>query len=333
VRSDTANRAFLALAALALMAYVVAGMGACVLFALVAYHLALDGVDALAQTPGLSFALVFLALTGAGAVRGFWSFRNQLNATEALTDSVRRRRRRAPDGLVATAARVGLRRLDVVDAPEVCSFTYGLLAPRVATTRGLLEALSASEVEAVLAHERYHVRSLDPLKVLLARTLPAAFFYLPLLQEFRRRYVAARELAADRQALEACGPTALAGALYKTVRAPAWADLRTAAAIGGAELLDLRVAQLETGQEPSLGPVPGTTLVLSAVGAGLLLASLGFALAGREGSWVPMPHAMATPAIGIAGSIACASLWVWVGWRIARRIWRWAMVPLDTQDS
>ena len=32
---------------------------------------------------------------------------------------------------------------------------------------------------AVLEHERYHVRNLDPLKVMLARGVPAMFFYLP----------------------------------------------------------------------------------------------------------------------------------------------------------
>lgn len=54
------------------------------------------------------------------------------------------------------------------------SFAYGAFTPRVAVSRGLYEAASQQELDAVLAHERYHIRNLDPLKVLLARALPAA---------------------------------------------------------------------------------------------------------------------------------------------------------------
>jgi hypothetical protein len=60
-------------------------------------------------------------------------------------------------------------------------------------------------------------------------------------------------LAADRRAVRACGRDPLVGALLKVVRGPAWGELQAAAALGGSELLDLRVAQLESGSEPKLG--------------------------------------------------------------------------------
>jgi len=41
--------------------------------------------------------------------------------------------------------------------------------------------VSPAELDAVLEHEHYHVRNRDPLKLVLARALPAAFFYLPVL--------------------------------------------------------------------------------------------------------------------------------------------------------
>jgi Zn-dependent protease with chaperone function len=323
VISDTANRAFLGLAALALLAYTLAGIGACALLAFVAYRVAVDGMHAL-STGGLplALALAFLALTGAGALRGLWSLRCQLNATEALADSVRAGRRPSDGRIDPIAARVGIRRLDIVDAGEPFSFTYGSFFPRVATSRGLLDALSPGELEAVLQHERYHVKYLDPFKVLLARAISAAFFYLPILRDLRRRYVAARELAADRRAVKACGTRALAGALAKVVGSPAWADLRTAAAIGDPDLLDVRITQLETGREPPLDPVSPATLALSALGGGVLLTGLGLAVTASEEIVMPGVLPAWSMPLQLLGLGACATFWGWVSWRVARRLWR-----------
>jgi len=127
----------------------------------------------------------------------------------------------------------------------VRSLRRGILASRALARRVRSLALELPE--------RYHVRNLDPLKVLLVRALPATFFFVPALAALRSRYVAGRELAADRRAVRACGHDPLVGALLKVVRGPAWGELQAAAAIGGSELLDLRIAQLESGSEPRLG--------------------------------------------------------------------------------
>jgi Zn-dependent protease with chaperone function len=105
---------------------------------------------------------------------------------------------------------------------------FGALTPRAAVSRGLFEGFAANELQAVLEHERYHVRNLDPLKVLVVRALPATFFFLPALGALRTRYVAARELAADRRAVQACGRKPLVAALMKVVRGPAWSELEVA---------------------------------------------------------------------------------------------------------
>ncbi|MBW3672283.1 MAG: hypothetical protein KY432_11505, partial [Acidobacteria bacterium] len=51
-------------------------------------------------------------------------------------------------------------------------------------------------------------------------------------------------------------------ALLKVVRGPAWPELSTAAAIGGDELLEVRIAQLESGREPRI-PLSRWRLALS----------------------------------------------------------------------
>lgn len=154
------------------------------------------------------------------------------------------------------------------------SFVYGALTPRVAVSRGLVEGVTAVELRAVLTHERYHVENLDPLKLLVAQTLSAAFYFLPSVRSLRSRSLAGRELAADRCAVNACGRRPLASALLKVLEGPAWVEPHDVAAIGGAALLDVRVAQLETGVEPKTAPLATTRGVLSLVGAALFAAAL-----------------------------------------------------------
>jgi beta-lactamase regulating signal transducer with metallopeptidase domain len=172
----------------------------------------------------------------------------------------------------------------LVDAPESFSFVYGLLAPRVAVSRGLVEAASANELSAVIEHERYHAQNLDPLKVVLARSLSAALFFLPVLGALRARYIADCELAADRQAITRCGTSSLAGALVKVIRGPNWHELSVAASIGGPDLLDVRVAQLETGAEPRLAAIDHRRVALSILSTALLVVTYlvsAYSLGGR----------------------------------------------------
>jgi Zn-dependent protease with chaperone function len=254
VRLDTANRNFLGIVAVGLAAYMVLGMAACVLVAVAAYRVAVDGLSAVADGWELAAALVFLVPVGAGALMGLWSVVRQLRSSRQLKRRIRALTVQMRRDVEAMAAQTGLRgRVRLIDATDSFSFVYGALSPRVVVSRGLADHASASELAAVLEHERYHVRNLDPLKVIVVRTIEAALFYLPALRGPLDRYVAGRELAADRHALDTHGRTPLAGALLTVVRGPSWEELRTAAAIGAPELLDVRLAQLESGAEPPLG--------------------------------------------------------------------------------
>jgi beta-lactamase regulating signal transducer with metallopeptidase domain len=127
----------------------------------------------------------------------------------------------------------------------------------------LLDSVSAGELRAVLEHERYHVCNLDPLKMLVLRALSATLYFLPVLGSLRSRYATGREFAADRRAVLTCGRSPLAGALLKVVRGPEWDELHVGAPLGGHELLDARVAQLETGREPRLARLSPTRVIAS----------------------------------------------------------------------
>ena len=273
MRLNSANRAFAGIVVVAAVVFGVFAATACWIFSMVVYKVAADGVSALTQ-PGSVAALLLIVLLVATNVLALRSFRAQAANTRRLSRWVVDRSVASPASLADAARAAGLEgRVDLVDADGAFSFTYGMSQPRVAVSRGLIDSVSDEELTAVLDHERYHVSNYDPLKVVLARSLPDSLFFLPALSELRGRYVAARELAADRRAMRRAGPAPLAGALYKVIAGPPDVDLGAAAAIGGDEALDARVTQLESGTEPPMAPISRARMVASVGGVGVLGAS------------------------------------------------------------
>jgi Zn-dependent protease with chaperone function len=272
---EAPSRTFVTLVVLAAAPFVVAILGACSLASVLGWRVSVDGVAAAGDWrlwPGL----VFLGAILVAAVLAARSVRAQVEATRRLDARVHTLGRPVPGELASAAVGAGLEgRVVLVAGDEPFSFAYGLWRPTVVVSEGLLAA-APNELAAVLAHERYHVAARDPLKVVFARALPAGFFYLPALGQLRDGYVAARELAADRRAIEACGRRSLAGALYQVVRGPSWPELQVAAAIGGPELLDARITQLETGSEARVEPPSRGALVASVLGVALLAAAVAF---------------------------------------------------------
>jgi hypothetical protein len=205
---------------------------------------------------------------------------------------------------------------------------------RSSTVHGLLEGISGSELRAVLEHENYHVRNLDPLKAALVQSLSAGLFFLPALDSLCIRYAAARELAADQRAVAVCGRRPLAGALLKVVRGPQWCELEVAAAIGGSKLLDVRVAQLETGRQPRLATPSIMRAMISLLGAALFVitfltsvSDLGGPAAVQEATGTGVGTA------NLIGGLSCATPLAGVAlvayWLVARRASR----PLSTHTA
>ncbi len=217
--------------------------------------------------------IAFLIVLVVGAAQGIRTICRQARASLRLGRRVRELILTSPPVLAEAAGEVGLSgRVVLLDASQPFSFAYGALTPQVALSRGLLESVCADELRAVLQHERYHVVNRDPLKALLAQTISATLFFIPALESLRLRYLAARELSADRSAATMCGRPPLAGALLKVFQGSQWTDLDGVAAIGGPELLDARVAQLETGTEPKLPEISLIRGALSLLGAALFAA-------------------------------------------------------------
>lgn len=334
MKLDTASRSFVSLAVLSFIAYVAIAFAACLLVALAAYRLSADGLGAVTEGgQSLRAGLVFLLLVAAGVALGLRSLGAQMIASAKLCRRVRSLALPMPVELIAAARRARLSgRVKLVDADESFAFAYGAFSPRVAVSRGLLEDVAPAELDAVLEHERYHVVSLDPLKIMLFGAILSAFFLIPALRGYRARYVAGRELAADRRALEAHGRPPLAGALIKVMaRQPGWTELRTAAAIGGSDLLDLRVAQLESGREPKISGASATAVLLSALGLGVLAWGFTASVSGFGGPAAVVAATMpgmelAAPALALAAlcpaplAVAGVAGYGWLSWRAGREL-------------
>jgi Zn-dependent protease with chaperone function len=275
---DRAARNFSALAAVVL---VLAGYGLC---AFVAYGILplLDG-----RTQGVGPALLVPAGLGTllcvSAVRGVRALWREGVAARALRRHIEAAASPSPPHLLRTADEAGLSgQVTLIYSPECRSFVYGALAPRVALSSGLLSRLSTDELRAALAHERYHVQSLDPLRSVVTVAATDAAFFLPALRLLRRRYETGRELAADRRAVELVGARPLAGALLKAVEGGGTEHPATIP-LAAPRLIDSRLAQLETGIEPTpatigLGVI--TTTILGALAFLILLAAAPLAAGG-----------------------------------------------------
>lgn len=101
----------------------------------------------------------------------------------------------------------------VIDDPAPRAFCAGHLRPRVHVSTGALERLSPPQLRAVIAHERHHAVRRDPLRLLVARVLAEALFFLPAVRDLAGRYGALAEVAADEAAARETDAPTLASAL------------------------------------------------------------------------------------------------------------------------
>lgn len=322
---NTASRSFALVVATAAAPYGLLVLAGCGSAGYVVDRVGADGFAVLGR--GLLLpTTAMLALLLVGAAVGTASVIRQVGATRRLGEHVDRNRIAPPAGTPAG--------VEVVDHDDPFAFTFGVGAARVAISRGLVEQLEPEELEAVVAHERYHVRARDPRKLVVARAAARTCFFLPAVGHLVARYLAGRELAADRRSLRDLGRPALAGALFKVVAGPGWVELDTAAAMAGPELLAVRVDQLEQGTEPPLPRLPLLSVAISA----LVLATLGgliTAVALQGGlSMVSAEHddslSAGDVAGAIAGGLACTAGWIWLATVAFRRFARSELTTTDT---
>lgn len=132
--------------------------------------------------------------------------------TRSLVRQVRGSRRFLAGLRIVRVADVAGTEITVFDSARPQAFCAGFLRPRIYVSTAAA-ALPGDHVEAIVAHERHHRRRRDPLRLLLARTLAQALFFMPVLRRVTERYGALAELAADEAAVREHDRGTLAAAL------------------------------------------------------------------------------------------------------------------------
>jgi hypothetical protein len=211
--------------------------------------------------PGAIVAIGVAGLALAVLLLGVRSARRQLAASRRYLRALR-----ASDQVVTVDG--ASCRLIETSAPQ--AFCAGYLRPRIYLSRGAVETLSREELRAVVSHELHHVRRRDPLRLLLARSLADALFFIPLLRRSSERYEALGELAADEAAVRRLGGHgALASALVKF----SGPDVQPAPVVGIApERVDHLLGDPEAGRWRLQGSLAGRSAVAMLGLAALLTA-------------------------------------------------------------
>lgn len=251
--------------------------------------------------PGLGLLLV-LALVAVGLVVAFLglrSFRRQLRVQRRFLRSVRAVAEREICGLSVI----------VIEGARPQAFCAGLLRPRIYVSVAAVETLTRSELAAVVAHEAHHRSRRDPLRILAARVLGDALFFLPALRHLGKRYAQLAEIAADEAATRAEGASALASAMLRIGE-------REGAAAPVVGIAPERVEHL-------MGAAPRWQLQPSVLGGSVVI------LAGLLGLTLTAPALIESESVGVAAvlagscmvaiiavpiSLAASALWLSRGW-------------------
>jgi Zn-dependent protease with chaperone function len=174
-------------------------------FSLPAAGTLLESCRSLLVPHGGASALLVLGLAGLGLavlVRAARTAMRQLRASRRFIRGLTLVRTDLRDG--ATIA--------VFDSERPQAFCAGFLRPRIYVSTAAA-ALPPQHLRPVIAHECHHLRRRDPLRILLARTMGDALFFVPSLRRLADRYAALAEVAADEAAVREHDRNALAAAL------------------------------------------------------------------------------------------------------------------------
>ena len=218
--------------------------------------------------------LIVLLTTGlASATIGVGSLLAGTIRSVRLVSRVRANGVEMPPLLWSVTSGLGIQnRVVCLESPYLLAFCFGLFRPMVCVSRPMLTHLEPGELQAVLAHEREHLRARDPLRLMCMRALARAFFMIPAAGEMYRRYVLRRELQADQRRIVACQREPLASALLKLITAhPVATDV-----VAGFNLLEERIEHVTNPTMASATTIPWSkALAQGMVVAGLALAGVG----------------------------------------------------------
>lgn len=96
-------------------------------------------------------------------------------------------------------------KVKVIGSKKQFAFCLGIKNPKIYLSSRLVGAITEEELEAILRHERYHLKNRDSLVMLVAFICEALFPFFPILSDIIRNYRIEREVKADKEAIRGIG--------------------------------------------------------------------------------------------------------------------------------
>lgn len=141
---------------------------------------------------------------------------------------------------------LGLRdKVSLVRNNKPFAFCHGIRHPKIYISTALFNMISASELEAILRHEKYHLEHKDPFIMLLAEIAKSLFPFFPLLSDLIYNYQIEREIKADHRATYDLGDSRpLVSVLKKLLLCEPIKQYAFAPALADHETLEIRIKAL-----------------------------------------------------------------------------------------
>ncbi len=182
------------------------------------------------------------------------------------------------DKMEKTAQQLGLKgRVHLLDFQDNICFCSGFVSPQIYISQGIVKRLSSTELEALLLHEKSHMKSHDPLKIFLGELIVSSLLFMPVLKGLFQRYLIRKEIAADQEAISHQGNhRGIVGTLQKLLQNPGAGSIGLA--VSGTESVRYRIDYILGRMHVDKLPVShiAISLVIPMLLIGSILASFTF---------------------------------------------------------
>lgn len=91
----------------------------------------------------------------------------------------------------------------IVKSDKPFAFCFGILNPKIYISTEILSIMTQNELEAILLHEKYHLKHHDALITIIISLTKSLLPFFPIISDFSRNYQIEQEIQADKNALVA----------------------------------------------------------------------------------------------------------------------------------
>lgn len=187
----------------------------------------------------------FVLTLGVAVTLGTLSFLIQLWKTQKLVKRLLLKRISITKRAGKILAPLGLEnKVYLIKDPNLFSFCFGIISPHIIITTGLVSSLDDKELEAVILHEQSHLQSLDPLKILLGKTISWMFFFLPIFRELYNNMNTTNEILADHFVIKFQGNSSFLKSTLRKILIKPQIKFATVPAISNPDSLEIRIRRI-----------------------------------------------------------------------------------------